>query len=284
MKIALFCAKRPVLEIQNLYSELRARGHSVVFIDSVGLSPSNFRAEEIKEKFSSFDLIYYRTGFGDAGKLRLATVLADCGTKIINRALFLHPQCENKLYQMIFATENGITIPETRFSRDETFAGLSEELGAPFILKAARGIQGKEVFLIKNEAEYKEVSSSLKGDLLYQRFVKNQGDYRVFVIGEKVHAIFKRVAAPDQFKNNISLGATGEAVTDEELRQHLSKIALTICQALSIEIGGVDIIQDSESGELYFLEVNVNPGWKGLDDILKTNTATAIADYFETVV
>ena len=70
----------------------------------------------------------------------------------------------------------------------------------------------------------------------------------------------------------------------DDLRERLGKIATTIVRALDIEIGGVDIIESAADGSLYFLEVNINPGWAGLDATLGTNTASAIADYFESRV
>jgi len=119
------------------------------------------------------------------------------------------------------------------------------------------------------------------GDIVIQKFIPNDGDYRVFMLGGEVYKVFKRVAQNNDFKNNMSLGAKGEAVNDPELLEQLGSMAATVVKAMDIEIGGVDIIKSATNGELYFLEVNINPGWRGLDATLGTDTAEAVADYLE---
>ena len=57
-------------------------------------------------------------------------------------------------------------------------------------------------------------------------------------------------------------------------------MATAVVAALELDIAGVDIIRHRETGELYFIEANVNPGWKGLDEALGCNTSAHIADWF----
>jgi glutathione synthase/RimK-type ligase-like ATP-grasp enzyme len=63
------------------------------------------------------------------------------------------------------------------------------------------------------------------------------------------------------------------------LRHNLSQYAEAVAKKLKLEIAGIDLMQHAESGQLYFIESNVNPGWKGLDETLGTKMAVTIADY-----
>lgn len=280
MRIALI-ASRPIEEIQALAAELARRGHAVRLWPLDTLRPEQFTDGALAAELSSFDLVYYRSGFTDAGRAYLGRLLAQRPERLVNPVILKHPLASNKLYQAFMAREAGVPAPPSYMGRHISFAALAAEFGAPFILKAAEGIQGRRVYLVGSEAEYQSRLGDMPGDALMQPFIPNQGDYRVFVLGGRVFEIFKRVAAPGNYKNNMSLGARGEAVSDPALRERLSALALKMAAKMDIEIGGIDIIESSPDGALYFLEANINPGWKGLDATLGTDTAAAIADYFE---
>lgn len=280
-KIAIFSGLKPIREIVDLREVLEARGHEVVLCNLSGVTVQNLADGSYIESLQDFDLVYYRTGFGEAGRLFLSQLLCDTETVFINPVLRDHPLCSNKIYQSLLATQAGITVPHTLFGRRCPFIDLQQSIGLPFIMKAAEGIQGANVYLIRNEADLQEKITETKGDVLFQKYIQNDGDYRVFVIGDTVHEIFKRIPQAGSFKANMSLGATGEAVADPVVREVLGSMALKIAGILNIEIGGIDIIRDSTDGEYYFIESNVNPGWKGLDQTLGTRTSDQVADYFE---
>lgn len=269
-------------ELTELSVELTSRGHSVVFWPLDLVRPDDFTDGSLAEGLSGFDLIYYRSGFTDAGRVFLPELLGSNITKIVNPVVYKHILPFNKLYQAILLSKQGVVMPSSYMGRGVPFDTLADRLGVPFIGKAANGIQGNQVFSISNKQDFDSfLQSNKESDLVWQKFIPNNGDYRVLMIGGEVYKVFKRVAADGDFKNNMYLGAHGEAVTDKDLLNRLSAISKTVVVAMQIEIGGVDIIESAVDGELYFLEVNVNPGWRGLDATLGTNTASAIANYFE---
>lgn len=280
MKIALVAA-RPISEITQLHRELSSRGHDVILWPLDDLKPEQFVDGQLAAAWSEFDLIYYRSGMSDAGIEMLPRLLGNKTERLVNQVFLKYPLARHKIYQAFAAIEAELPVPPMFIGRNVPFTKLSAELGLPFILKGAQGIQGNKVFLVSDEETYTSLIGTVEGDVLMQKFIKNNGDYRVFTIGGEVYQIFKRVASEGSFKNNMSLGAKGEIVTNQNLRDRLGNIATKIVRALDIEIAGVDIIEADVDGELFFLEVNINPGWAGLDTTLGTNTAAAIADYFE---
>lgn len=280
MKVLLSGGANPILEMHSLTDELQKRGVEVSFPSRLpGLDEID---DAFWEQYSDADLLYYRTGLGDALKFELSKKIGP-NIRVINREVLNNALLSNKLYQALQAQKVGVKIPVTVPNRNN-FAELKNKLGVPFVLKGTNGIQGKEVFLIKDEEGYLSTHGTIKGDVLSQEMIPNDGDYRVFVVGGKVSDIFKRVPVAGDFKANISQGGSGIPVVDEELREKLSEMALKITNQLKLDIAGIDIIRHSETGELYFIESNVNPGWKGLDEALGENTAAKIADWFVSLI
>jgi len=277
----LLIQTKAVPELTLLRDELLFRGHDVAVWTPDSLSPEQLIDGTLANQFSGYDLIYYRTGLTDAGIFRWPDLLSNKTERLVNRGLLTHPFCYNKIYQSFAAIESGIKVPTTFLGGNIKFDLLVQKFGLPFIAKAPVGVRGKGVFLIDSEDAYKECVKHLGGEVLWQKFIKNDGDYRVFMIGGKLHSVYKRLPAPGNFKNNIAQGGRGEKVTDNKLLALLEHIGATIAAVLGIEVGGVDVIRGIEDDQLYFTEINVNPGWIGLDSTLGTNTAAAVADYFE---
>lgn len=276
MKIVLVAGRKPIIEIKKLAEELTERGASVSFI-TPELELRSMTGD-FWLPFKEADLVYYRSGFGDAFREEMSSVVTESQT-VINREVLSNQLLSNKLYQAKQVNKIGIRIPKTIFG-ERDFGEIIEVLGLPFIFKAANGIQGKEVYLIKDEEQYREVSKLQKGERLSQEYIPNNGDFRVFVLNKSVANLYKRVPAEGSFKANMYQGGSGKVVTDSELREVLSEISVQVAKQLKLDITGIDIIQSTETGELFFIEANVNPGWKGLDQVLKTNTSATIANWF----
>jgi RimK family alpha-L-glutamate ligase len=277
--ICIATTARPIIEVLSLAEELRHRGCEVSLV-SQPVRLSGALDESVFSPYLSSDLLYYRSGLGEVLRIELGKRVE--GIKVINRPYLTVPHQSSKLYQAMRVGGVGVRIPKTIVVSPQTapYEFLVEELGLPFILKAANGIQGKQVHLINSAEELSGKWPLLSGDVLAQELIPNTGDYRVFVVGGTVFEIFKRVPAEGSFKANVSQGGRGEVVRDEVLRQELSRMAIAVASALELDITGVDIMQHRETGALYFIEANVNPGWKGLDQAVGCNTSAHIADWF----
>ena len=276
-KIHIGTSAKSIVEVTQLAAELQSRGCEVTLIHG---QPSIDSAldESIFTQYLDADLLYYRSGLGDIFRSELGSRIGD--QNIINRIYLTNPYQSNKLYQALTVARCGIVIPKTVLIGGQTYDSLQSQVGETFVMKGAYGIQGKQVFLVHSTEQYVREMDSLRGEILAQELIPNTGDYRVFVIGGRVHEIFKRVPAVGSFKANIFQGGRGETVSDDLLRERLSKIAIRAATALSLDITGIDIIEHQQTGELYFIEANGNPGWKGLDTALGCNTSAVVADWF----
>ena len=122
-------------------------------------------------------------------------------------------------------------------------------------------------------------------ELLYQQFIPNDGDFRIHVVGGKAVCAYKRVPLGDSFKANVSQGGSMEKVTDAALLQQIFLMAEKVAASfIGCEIVGVDLMQDKNTGDLYFIETNEIPGTKQVKEVTGVDISDVMAEYFESVV
>lgn len=165
-----------------------------------------------------------------------------------------------KLSQAVLFALNGIATPKTwaRWRGDE-LATQALKGGAqfPLIAKASMGTMGVDNFLIESPEQLVEILGATKDPFVVQEQVPNEGDYRVLILGEAEPFIFWRPRIAGSHLSNTSRGSVPEK--DVTLPQEALDLALR-AQAVSERVCvGVDIMQNSESGEWIVLEVNNNP-------------------------
>ena len=82
----------------------------------------------------------------------------------------------------------------------------------------------------------------------------------------------RRVSA--SWKTNVSLGARPEPYKPSG---EMEDLALRAAETIGCELTGVDIL-DSGRGPL-IVELNSQPGWRGLQSVTKENIADEIVNY-----
>ncbi len=111
------------------------------------------------------------------------------------------------------------------------------------------------------------------GVLYLQEFVPHGvSDVRAFVVGDRVIASMRRVAGT--WKTNVSLGAKPVSL---RLGEELEDLAVRAAKAIGCKVAGVDILE-GPSGPL-IVELNSQPGWRGLQSVTKVNIADEIVRY-----
>jgi RimK family alpha-L-glutamate ligase len=110
--------------------------------------------------------------------------------------------------------------------------------------------------------------------LYVQQFIPHEGaDLRLLVIGERIVAMRRR--NPLDWRTNISRGAKAEPFEpDDELIELASRAAA----AVGAPLAGIDLLPGKD-GQLYTLEVNAVPGWKGLAKAHGIDIARLVLDF-----
>ncbi len=161
------------------------------------------------------------------------------------------------------------------FHRKVTRLGIS----FPVIAKPDYGARGEGIVILTQPADVEHLPEALS-EYVFQAYVANKGDYRVLVVGGVVHDCIHRQASSasnNAHLNNISQGGVAERVAEGALRQRLIGYATKVASCFKATLCGVDILED-DAGALYFLEVNFNPQWEGLQSCSPYSVATHLLD------
>lgn len=186
-------------------------------------------------------------------------------------------RCVDKYYALALLEEKGLPVPRTVVTENVNEALKAfNELGGDIVLKPLFGSRGVGLTRISDADVAERIFEILRfhHDVLYlQEFVDHgKSDIRVFVVGNNVAAAMRRVG--DSWKTNISQGAQPTAT---KLSDELATLALNAAKAVDCKVAGVDILETSD-GPL-IIELNSQPGWRGLQSITQVNIADCIVDY-----
>jgi ribosomal protein S6--L-glutamate ligase len=262
-------------------------GHEVIVADplavSLSLDGGAPRAYFEGQSLEEIDAVIPRIGMvaTDFG-VAVVKQLQMMGVTVVNNSLSIM-RARDKLRCMQLLTRHGIRVPNTVMTRNPS--ALKEAIrrvgGAPVILKFLQGAQGIGVILAET---YRAAESTLDAfwsmnqNLLIQEYIQeSQGrDIRVIVTRNKVLAVMRRLAKPDDFRSNIHRGGWGELI---EAPHGFSEVALDAARIIGLDVGGVDLLE-SNRGPLV-LEVNASPGIEAIEKTTGRDVALDIIRYAE---
>lgn len=195
--------------------------------------------------------------------------------KIVIDEVISSKYIESKILQCQVLKDNGINVPETfqALNCDAWIEHLKKE-NFPVIIKPICGRKGEGVIKIDNfEDAVMFFKRNPKGFFL-QEYLPVDGDFRIFVVGNKVIGGIKRNCPPGDFRSNVAVGGKAEKIN---VTKDIKEIALRASHCLGYEIAGVDILQYKNI--YYTLEVNIAPQWEGFKKCTGINPAEHIVEY-----
>jgi ribosomal protein S6--L-glutamate ligase len=149
------------------------------------------------------------------------------------------------------------------------------------IIKLQHGTQGVGTMIADSRASLLSLCEALWAmghEIVLQEYVAESrgNDIRVLVIGGRVVAAMRRIAAPGEFRANLHRGATGESVT---LDATYERCARRCAGLLGLEIAGVDILETAAGPVV--IEANSSPGLEGIEQATQLGVAQAIIRHAE---
>lgn len=166
----------------------------------------------------------------------------------------------SKLAQALQFFELDIPVAKTVYVT-EAVLDQKSPLGFDFpcIMKATFGAHGNDNYLVKDMEEAKKIAAEdTSKKFVLQRFVPNDNDYRVLVIGDET-LVISRVASESSHLNNTSQGGSAELAQTETLPEWVLQDAIKVSRHLDMTFSGVDVLADKNTGDFFFLEVNSQP-------------------------
>lgn len=198
------------------------------------------------------------------------------GFYVINPAEAIE-HCVDKYDILSILEDNGVPVPRTvaTESVNEALKAFTE-LGGDVVVKpifGSRGIGATRVVDLEIANTVFKAITFHHGVIYLQEFVPHgTSDIRAFVVDDHVIAAMRRVA--DGWKTNYSQGARPVPI---ELCSAYEILAVKAARAVGCKIAGVDILEGPDGPKI--VDVNSQPGWKGLQIVTKVNIADEIVSY-----
>lgn len=185
--------------------------------------------------------------------------------------------CVDKYDILAILEDQGVPVPRTLATESVNEAIKAfNELGGDIVVKPIFGSRGQGATRVNDidiaDTVFKAITFH-HGVIYMQEFVPHgYSDIRAFVIGDQVVACMRRVATG--WKTNYSQGAKPAPAT---ISKEFEEIAIKSAKAVGCKIAGVDILEGPEGPRI--VDVNSQPGWKGLQVVAKVNIAEEIVNF-----
>ena len=185
--------------------------------------------------------------------------------------------CVDKYDILAILEDEGIPVPRTLATENvnEALKAFSE-LGGDVVVKPIFGSRGKGATRIVDADIADTIFKAITfhhGVIYMQEFVPHgHSDIRAFVIDSRVIASMRRVA--EGWKTNYSRGAKPAPA---KISKEFEELAIKSAKAVGCKIAGVDILEGPEGPRI--VDVNSQPGWKGLQAVTKVNIAEEIVNF-----
>ena len=166
--------------------------------------------------------------------------LENKGIKTFNNAL-TNKTANDKYLTYEFLKENNFPYIET-YLEPKSFL---------CVMKSVSGHGGQEVFFVNGLEEVNQIKSehpNLK--FIYQEFLENNGDVRIYVLNKRVVVAIKRKSQKD-YRNNYSLGGEVELY---EPSKDMVDAAVKIASLLKADLIGVDFLLTKDGYKIIEIE------------------------------
>jgi len=198
------------------------------------------------------------------------------GMLIINPPLSIERSVD-KYCALALLEENGLPVPRTAVTEShEEALRCFHELGEDVVVKplfGSRGIGSTRISDSDIAARVFRTISFHHGVLYLQEFIPHgASDIRAFVVGDRVIASMHRIAK--SWKTNVSLGAKPVSTN---LDKELECLAVKAAEVIGCKVTGVDILEGPKGPVV--VELNSQPGWRGLQSVTEINIADEIIEY-----
>jgi glutathione synthase/RimK-type ligase-like ATP-grasp enzyme len=223
---------------------------------------------------SNFSLVYVRRA--DHSHFSLAGSLAQCLDNLkvsyLDKNFGEIGAAGDKLTSYIKLSIANIPVPHTIFcmggsvKRYEDY--IIDVLGFPIIAKELVGQHMSGIYAISNKKQFDDLPKKVgeKGrtaKYLFQKYIALESEYRLLVLGDAVKVVHTKVPRDyTQLKLNYSNMNENEKYQHvDSISPQMQKIAVDAAKKLNIQIAGVDLAIEKETGKAFIFEVNRGPGF-----------------------
>ncbi len=211
-------------------------------------------------------------------RLNILHIFRMQGVRIYNDAKAIERTVDKGMTSFLLKQHN-LPTPATWVCESRHIAHqiIAEQLvhQSTLVIKPLFGSQGQGVRLINQQSKSPLPKDSFVDGVYYlQSYIDsgdNHHDFRVFVVNNLAVATMRRSGSG--WLNNVAQGAQCNSEQDSAIEA----LAIAAAKAVDIDYCGVDIMRDKQ-GQLWVLEVNSIPAWRGLQSVTNVNIAQILVD------
>lgn len=165
----------------------------------------------------------------------------------------------SKLLQAVNFHKLSVPVAKTLLVNDAALTKADLNWLFPCVMKAIHGSHGNDNHMVRDMDEVRSILAKTPGKkFVLQRFVPNDCDYRILVIGNDT-LVIRRSAVGDSHLNNTSQGGQAELVDNDVIPEGIMRDVKKITDYYGMTIAGIDVFSDKNTSEFFFLEVNSQP-------------------------
>lgn len=284
-------------KIKSFYQEAEQRQEGKVVFEVrrykdlvFTINDNNAEAVFVQEgvNIRSFDLIYFKTRIKNAEiAAAVASIAKQENVPFFDKVTQVQPT-DKKAHQFVILALNGISLPATICMDisywNNNFKMLESVLGLPFIFKDNDGKKGRNNFLIKNKNDFRKAldvvtEQNQEIQMVAQRFIPNDGYYRIVVMGRRMAiAMYRNIDQKSSHLYKRERDGLPVLLQESDLPIDVIKLAVQATESLDLDVAGVDLIKDKQTGVWYCLEVNNSP--QLVSGAFVTEKMNALAKFF----
>lgn len=228
---------------------------------SIFVGQGKVEIKHFGENLEKFDLVYFRR-IGNRN-LSIANVICDYLVKrkreFIDKALQIEGRGEDKLSNNYFLSLDKVPVVPMVSSSDWT--EIVSFVGLPMIAKDIDKQRTEGIFMIKTKEDFNKLTSDFpESRFVFEKFMNIEKEYRLLVMGTKVRTVLTKDKRTYGFKVSTPIGIPEEYVDPNFIPDNLKKIAVKSAQVLSLQVAGVDLMIEKNTGKPFIIEVNRGPG------------------------
>jgi glutathione synthase/RimK-type ligase-like ATP-grasp enzyme len=220
---------------------------------------------------NDFDLVYFRNTSGfQSMAAALSIYLESTKVKFFDKSFISGSFTGDKFTSLMRLAVNGLPIVPSflcwKGAIKKARKRMVEKFGFPIVAKEVTTQRMQSIFLIKSLKDFDKLPELTQNGsparYLFQKFVRFDKEFRLLILGKNVGIIHtKTVRDNTGFQVGYSdLEEYPEFLELDEVSSVIKETAIKAANVLHIQIAGVDICREVETGKVYVFEVNRGPG------------------------
>ncbi len=231
----------------------------------------NILVEIDGRNINDFDLVYFRNTSGfQAMAAALSIYLESTKVKFFDKSHISGSFMGDKFTSLMRLAVNGLPIVPSflcwKGAVKKTKKRIVKKFGFPIVAKEVTTQRMQSIYLLKKLSDFDKLPDKTKNGnsarYLFQKFVHFDKEFRLLVLGDTIGIIHtKTVRDNTGFKLGYqSMDEFPEFLRLENVSSVIKNAAIKAAKTLHIQIAGVDICRERDSGKVFVFEVNRGPG------------------------